>query len=348
MENSKMVEKKNMHGESDFSNMSGNKITVIVPIYNVEEYLPRCIESIVNQTYANLEIILIDDGSTDTSLEIAKKYESKDKRIKVIAKENGGASSCRNLGIELANGDYITFVDSDDSIDVNAYCELMQLKQNKETDIILFGMRILTENNVNENIKDVAKEESFEGEEVLNRFFCIDGKKMSTSSCNKLYKKELLKDIRFVENYTGEDIYFNYQAFKKAKVIIETSAVYYNYYVRKGSVSYGKIKKNSFDCLIMWEKVSQENSNKLFEKQIIKQKVYNNFSLLLRMAIYGCYENFYEKEIYKKKAMIYFRRHINKLLFSSEISFAKKMAAILLYLNFNFCSVVGKKYFGLN
>ena len=333
-------------GSTDIAN---KMISVIVPIYNVEKYLPRCIESIINQTYNNLEIILIDDGSTDKSLEIAEKYKLKDNRINVFSKENGGASSCRNLGIQVANGYYVTFVDSDDSLDINAYSELMQLKRDEDFDIILFGMRILTEKRyANEKINEEVKEEIFQGNEVLDRFFCINGKKMSTSSCNKLYKKNLLKDIRFVENYTGEDIYFNYQAFKKAKVIIETSARYYNYFVRKGSVSYGKIKKNSFDCLIMWEKVSRENSNKSYEEQIVKQKVYNNYALLLRMAIYGCYESFYDKEIYKKKAMSYFRRHINKLLFSTELPFAKKLAAILLYINFNLCSVIGKKYFGLN
>ena len=96
-------------------------ISVIVPVYNVEEYLDRCIESIVNQTYKNLEILLIDDGSTDNSYNICDKWAKKDNRIKVVHKENGGVSSARNVGLDVATGDYIGFVDSDDYISIDMY-----------------------------------------------------------------------------------------------------------------------------------------------------------------------------------------------------------------------------------
>ena len=99
-------------------------ISVIIPIYNVEKYLTKCIESVINQTYKNLEIILVNDGSTDNSKEIIDKYSSIDSRIKVINKKNGGLSDARNVGIELAKGEYITFLDSDDWIELNMYEKL--------------------------------------------------------------------------------------------------------------------------------------------------------------------------------------------------------------------------------
>ena len=99
----------------------GKLISVIIPVYNAEKFLKSCLDSVVNQTYKNLEIILVDDGSKDNSLEICKQYEKKDKRIKLICKKNGGAASARNLALTIAKGDYITFVDSDDFINLEMY-----------------------------------------------------------------------------------------------------------------------------------------------------------------------------------------------------------------------------------
>ena len=101
-------------------------ISVVVPVYNAEKYLDKCIQSIINQKYSNLEIILVDDGSKDNSLELCKKYAESDKRIKVIHKENEGVSTARNSGIEVASGDFIAFIDSDDYIDENMYFNMMQ------------------------------------------------------------------------------------------------------------------------------------------------------------------------------------------------------------------------------
>ena len=116
------------------NNIEYKKISVIIPVYKVEKYLDRCIESIVNQTYKNLEIILVDDGSPDASPEICDKWAKKDNRIKVIHKPNGGVSSARNLGIEKSTGDYITFVDSDDTIEPETYEKcIFELKNNIDT-----------------------------------------------------------------------------------------------------------------------------------------------------------------------------------------------------------------------
>ena len=112
------------------------KITVIIPMYNVEKYIKRCINSIINQKYNNIEIILIDDGSTDNSYNIAHNYEINDPRIKVIKKENEGVSSSRNIGIQIATGDYITFIDADDYIKKNTFYKINNIIKKQKCDII--------------------------------------------------------------------------------------------------------------------------------------------------------------------------------------------------------------------
>lgn len=113
------------------------KISIIVPVYNASQFLDKCMESIINQTYKKLEIILVDDGSTDSSLEICNKYASKDNRIEVISKENGGAASARNLGIGYSTGDYIAFVDSDDYIESNMYKQMMNINEEYDCDVVM-------------------------------------------------------------------------------------------------------------------------------------------------------------------------------------------------------------------
>ena len=115
------------------------KISVIIPVYKVEQYLPECLDSIINQTYKNLEIICIDDGSPDNSGKILDEYASKDNRIRVIHKENGGISSARNAGLDIATGDWISFVDSDDWLDINTYEKLLSSADEANTDIVMFG-----------------------------------------------------------------------------------------------------------------------------------------------------------------------------------------------------------------
>ncbi|MBQ3798903.1 MAG: glycosyltransferase family 2 protein [Treponema sp.] len=115
-------------------------VTVIIPVYNTERFLPKCIDSIIGQTYRNLEIILVDDGSTDSSLAVCNGYAAKDGRVLVIHKENGGSSSARNAGLAAANGDFITFVDSDDFLEADAYRMVMEVRKDTASDIVCYGM----------------------------------------------------------------------------------------------------------------------------------------------------------------------------------------------------------------
>lgn len=179
-------------------------ISVIVPIYNVVEYLPRCVNSIRKQTYRNLEIILVDDGSTDNSGAMAEKFALEDRRVRVFHKENGGSSSARNLGIEHAKGDYIGFVDSDDYIEPQMYSRLLAAALSKQLLMVQCSRDEIDENGCQmENVcvpprtPEIWENRQFMRELLLHRGDC--------SFCTKLTKASLLKEHRFPEGELNED-----------------------------------------------------------------------------------------------------------------------------------------------
>ena len=228
------------------------KISVIIPVYNIEKYIRKCLESVINQTYKNLEIIVVNDGTKDNSMEIVREY-LEDNRIIVINKENGGLSSARNKGLEIATGDYISFVDSDDYLEKDLYSKLIEKVEDE--DIIVFDSRyidtktqkILQETkNVNidsEKIK-VLKNEKNNG---LEYYFDL-----SVVVWDKIYKRDFLKkyNLKFVEGIIYEDIPWSYEVYLLAKKVKYLNMIGYNYQVnRENSIMHcsqnNKIKDKS-------------------------------------------------------------------------------------------------------
>lgn len=207
--------------------MEKELVTIIVPIYNVEKYLKECIESIINQTYKNLEIILVNDGSTDDSLKICMDYKEKDKRIVIINKINGGLSDARNKGIDAANGKYICFVDSDDYIS-STYVELLYNEARKNnTDIVLCGIK-----NVNDE-KKILSEYGYKknivksGKELLFDYYQENGVEVIVA-WNKLYKRELFNTYRYNVGKIHEDEFLTYKIlYNLDKVSIISDKLYY-------------------------------------------------------------------------------------------------------------------------
>lgn len=195
----------------------GAKVSVIVPVYNQEKYLDECIESIINQSYNNLEIILVDDGSTDNSLEICKKYKKQDKRIKLIHKENGGLSSSRNAGLKEATGDYIMFCDSDDYF-LPDTVKLMEAEiTKKDADYVIGNYINCTEEGKfwKKPIFDKKLYTNFKVEITdYTKSFYI----MSSSVCNKIFRKSFIDehDFKFVEGLPAEDAIFTTACFVKS------------------------------------------------------------------------------------------------------------------------------------
>jgi len=214
--------------------MKKDIISIVVPIYNVEKYLDKCIDSITNQTYKNLEILLIDDGSTDDCPKICDKWAKKDSRIKVYHKKNGGLSDARNYGIERAKGKYIGFIDSDDWVELDMYENLYREIVNNEVDIVICGRFIEYENSY--TIEQKANEKVImDKKEALIKLNSFAGFDMA--AWDKLYKKSLFNDIEFPFGKKCEDAYIAYKLFEKCKKIEYYPQCYYHYLQRKYSIS---------------------------------------------------------------------------------------------------------------
>lgn len=209
-------------------NHENAKLSVIVPIYNAEEFLNRCINSILQQIYQNLEIILVNDGSTDNSLKICQMYKSKDNRIVVINKNNAGVSAARKDALQVATGDFITFVDSDDYIDSNMYKNLMRTMVEGDFDIVESGYTLVDEN------EEVICVRRLVDEQRVGKDNCLEGylsnKNSDTFLWNKIYRKDLFKGLVLPEYRYSEDYLWNVLLFSRCHKSITVNSVYYTYY----------------------------------------------------------------------------------------------------------------------
>lgn len=219
------------------NNKSMPLISIIIPVYNVAPFLGRCIESVQSQTYRNIDILLIDDGSTDCSGDICEEYAKKDLRIRVIHKENGGLSDARNIGIKSALGDYITFIDSDDYVCKIYIQRLAGILFENDADIVMCGYLQGTKKCFPKKIKISNKIFIFNSREMLRQWHG-KYKQIETIACNKIYKKLLFEEnnIYFPQGYIFEDVYTTHLLIDKAKKIVITEEKLYYYYKRKGSI----------------------------------------------------------------------------------------------------------------
>ena len=205
--------------------------SIIVPVYNSEKYLEVCIESIINQTYEEFELILVNDGSTDESPYICDKYNSSDDRIRVIHKKNGGVSSARNVGIDESKGQYLIFVDSDDYIEKNLLKEMNIALNKYEIESIVHTIN-LQKNNYKKDQKKSENRYIIHNDEIASYMPEFIKKRYINSPCNKLYSKSLIEknNIRFNEKISiGEDALFNYYYFENLKEYIVIDEVLYYY-----------------------------------------------------------------------------------------------------------------------
>lgn len=221
-------------------------ISVVVPIYNVENFLEKCVDSILSQTYSNLEIILINDGSQDNCLKICRNYELKDSRIIVIDKKNGGLSSARNAGIDKATGKYIMFIDSDDYIEKNMVEKLYNNISLNDADISIcnFFFTYKNENKRNKAILNTTIDDE-------SKFSYLYGKYslQTIISWNKLYKKELFNEIRYPDGLIHEDQYIICDLLDKSKKINYMTDEFLYYYVQRDNSIMSTFNINRFDVI---------------------------------------------------------------------------------------------------
>lgn len=237
-----MIRRNNEMGNNQVENPM---ISIIVPIYNVEKYLRACIDSILTQTYKNLEIILVDDGSSDECGNICDEYKEKDHRIIVIHQKNKGLSGARNAGIDIAQGQYIGFIDSDDTIEPEMFEILMKNMKKNGARISICGRKIVDEvGNIIEPKYIRKKEMVLDGKSAIiemNSHMSFD-----MSACDKLYDISIWEDIRYPEGKLSEDFFVIFRLLDKAQKIVWTPQTLYRYFQRNNSISRSSVIKQDF------------------------------------------------------------------------------------------------------
>ncbi len=242
------------------------KISLVVPIYNSDRYLNDCLESISNQTFSNLEIILVNDGSSDESLNICKKFKKIDPRVTIITTKNKGVSSARNTGLATSKGEYVGFIDSDDIIQTAMISRLVDLIIKYESDVVSCDL-VFNANEINK-LNDNNRVENFNGSDVIMNNF-LTTQVGGISVCNKLFKHSVINNLRFNESIMhNEDKLFLFEVYKKCKRYTHTNYPGYIYPKRIGSASNQPFSKSFFDVVLVAERIEQEILNGDYTKKI--------------------------------------------------------------------------------
>lgn len=282
-------------------------VSVIIPVYNVEKYLEECLDSVMNQTYQNFEVILVDDGSTDSSGRICDEYKKRDNRIYVIHQENGGLSVARNRGYLQASGEYVYFLDSDDWILPETLSGLIETATAQNADIVFFDAFSFTDDSESFKIKqryfrkNVYKSEN--GEQVFSKL--QDNNEYHGAVPLLFFKKSFIKEnnISFLPGILYEDMLFTYEAFCKAGIVAQNSNAFYQRRYRNNSIVISrKNKKNYISAHIVFDKVIEltiqlENIEEDFAKKYICRCAFNAINIYNQLSRYEQRES---KSDYKK------------------------------------------------
>lgn len=248
--------------------MKKDLISIIIPVYNVEKYIEKCLESVINQTYNNIEIILIDDGSLDDSGKICDEYAKKDKRIVVIHKNNEGVSVARNVGIKKSKGKYVAFIDSDDYVEEN-YVEKLYITIDEKDMAIVGAKRINEKGKIIEKSSVIVQE--YSQNEAIQQLLLE--KIYGPELWGKLFKTEILKKLEFRKDMTvGEDFDLLYRYLQYIqRVKIDTTETLYNYILRNGSIMNSSFNPNWFKDMQVCEKIINNTKDEKTKKYAIKR-----------------------------------------------------------------------------
>ena len=308
----------------------GEKISVIVPVYNVEQYLERCVDSIINQTYTNLEIILVNDGSTDNSGKLCDELAKKDERIRVIHKENGGLSDARNRGIEEAESDLVGFIDSDDYIDNDMYEILLKNLNNTDADLSMCALYDVYNNTPEAQVtnKETWKLSSEQAIKMV-----MEAKILSVTAVNKLYRKSLFSDLKFEVGKIAEDAFIMVKLLDKCEKIVATNKKKYYYVHRENSITTQKFSTKFLNVIEAYE----QNRNIILEKYPKLKDVAQTrmswayFYVLDRLLLD---DNYNDKEL-ENNLISYLKDHRKDILNDPLFTKGRKIGFIALLLNRN-------------
>lgn len=266
-------------------------VSVIIPVYNVEKFLRECVDSVINQTYENLEIILVDDGSTDSSGKICDEYVDKDERVTVVHQKNGGLSQARNRGLEESTGEYIYFLDSDDYITENSFEILLGIVEKDGSDIVFFDAKSFADTNDFVVKQNYIRKNIYNTDTGYNVFSAMAKNGEYHSAVPLLFfKKSLLAEskITFIPDILYEDMVFTYQIFCTASVVSQCSeALYFRRYRKNSITSSVKNRKNFLSFIAVYK------NNVEFTKKLNQENLSAPYDYLSRCAfnVFNIYDN---------------------------------------------------------
>ncbi len=303
------------------------KLSIVVPVYNVEKYLVRCLDSLLGQTYKNIEIILVDDGSTDSSSLICDKYKEQDNRISVIHKENGGLSDARNVGLRNSTGDYVIFVDSDDYIEIDS-CEKIAPFLKSGAEVFICDCNVNKSGYAHEHYKNLKIGKEYNGAEYLKK--ALQKRKFPVMAWLNIYRRDFLveNNLIFKKGILHEDIEFTPRMFLKAKSVVYTGIVFYNYVINDSSITSNKNKtKHCRDiystCIHLNALIKDFGDNKL-------RKLLEDYLVSCYLGIFRAGKMYkYGKEYVHKKYVLKYSHSFKIIIQSLIFLLSPKLFCIL-------------------
>lgn len=321
-------------------------LSIIVPVYNVEKYLERCIETILQQDFRDFELILVDDGSPDKCGMICDEYKKKDTRIRVIHKENGGLSSARNAGISISQGEYLAFVDSDDWITFDMYSYMIDLADKYNADIVSVSYCL-----ANKFDKKKVRGIDYDGnvkiynrEEALFHYLSVgmNSRIADFSVWNKIYRKNLFRNITFPEGQLYEDMATNYRIIKKISRYVRSEKVCYFYFQGGTSIVKSGFKlSNHDDLMLVGNEIVQLSINENIEIQKLanEKRARTYFSSLSKIALYGYDESVLNQSKIEAELLKELKKNFKILLFSN-MPLNRKIMMTFYCINFKFIKFI--------
>lgn len=317
-----------------------NCISIIVPVYNTSKYLEKCLYSLINQTIKNIEIIVVNDGSTDNSLEIINKIAKEDERIKVYNKKNGGLSSARNYGIEKSTGKYIGFVDSDDYVREDMYEILKKNLENNSADMSICRW-YLVENEIKKECNFKTENIVLNSEDTIN--VLLSHSSFDNFVVTKLYKRELFDDIRFDEGKLLEDLLIMYKLINKSRLISLCSEPLYYYVQRNNSITNNlnkELDEKCFDAFV----VRKNDLQKMYPK--LNKKINSNYFTANKLYFMISLRSKNRNKAFEKDRIKSMRKNIKYVWDDKSIPFRVKISSTLISMFPYLYFMLRRKLFG--
>lgn len=298
-------------------------ISIIVPVYKAEKYIRECAESVISQSYTDWELILVDDGSPDESGRICDELSMEDQRIRVVHKSNGGAASARNVGLELAKGDFISFLDSDDMLTHDSLAVLLEWHKRTTVDIVCGRLDVYYKTHPFK----AEKVNYYNAEESISAMFL---RETDFSQCAKLYKREIIGDIRFPEGRTNEDAVFLFRIYQRCAKILYISNIVYSFRINKNSVTHSM--KNHYSDIYYNVNLMEHDVNKM---SLLVKNAFKVYKAKVCMDLCFYFKKYHIVEEYSqeyKECRNFCKNNATFIFFSGMFTYKYKLKYILILL----------------